>query len=336
MGQYYAPVVLKKDGKHIEGFLYTHEIGGNGLKLMEHSYLTNKVCNVMLNYLKRRGGARVVWAGDYADAEPVKIPKEQAKAIWQNMVATGQTETSFAKFYATDKRACVLDKNGELTGENIYDLCHEKYDTNDKVVRPAKKKLYELDDDGEYFLRDSNGEYVKNGMGKRIPVFTEEQKKARLEELSEDTDLRFLINDDRKEYVDLWEVPSIDGYRVHPLPLLTCDGNGRGGGDYNGLNNKMVGSWARNFIRVAEHDWNTVKNLQESGYKKIVPNFMETYALKSEINHIAEYVAMAMQELEHSSDAHFVGEVRKAAKEILAALPAVSSEEKRVMAAYKK
>jgi hypothetical protein len=37
--------------------------------------------------------------------------------------------------------------------------------------------------------------------------------------------------------------------QIHPLPLLTCEGNGRGGGDYYGEDtNNLVGSWARNII----------------------------------------------------------------------------------------
>lgn len=35
---------------------------------------------------------------------------------------------------------------------------------------------------------------------------------------------------------------------VHPLPLLTAIGNGRGGGDYRGLNMDAVGSWAMDLI----------------------------------------------------------------------------------------
>ena len=332
MGQYYHPLVLKKDGKHIEGFIYTHEVGGNGLKLMEHSYISNKVCNVMENYLKRRGGARVVWAGDYADNEPVKLKKEEANAIWKNLVATNQTEASFAQFYATDKRACVLDKNGDFEGENLYHLSGEKYDDNDKVIRRAKPKLYELDNDGEYYKRNESGEYIKDEKGKRIPCFNEEEKHARLVELAQDNEeLRFLINDDRKEYVDLWAVPTVDGLRVHPLPLLTCEGNGRGGGDYHGLNNNMVGIWARNFIRVAENDWGLLKDLEAHGYKKIVPNFMETYSIKSNLSDLSNYIALAMQDLEHSSDPYFVGEVRKAAEDIIAVLPKVTPEATRVM-----
>ena len=45
--------------------------------------------------------------------------------------------------------------------------------------------------------------------------------------------VRYIINHTKKEFVDKNKVPKDkDGWRVHPLPLLTCEGNGRGGGDY--------------------------------------------------------------------------------------------------------
>lgn len=61
----------------------------------------------------------------------------------------------------------------------------------------------------------------------------------------------FLVNWDKKLYVDKREVPADGhGWRVHPLPLLTVEGNGRGGGDYDG-EEAVVGSWARDHISLA-------------------------------------------------------------------------------------
>jgi hypothetical protein len=37
---------------------------------------------------------------------------------------------------------------------------------------------------------------------------------------------------------------------LHPLPILTAEGNGRGGGDYHGPNIDMVGTWARDVISM--------------------------------------------------------------------------------------
>jgi hypothetical protein len=74
---------------------------------------------------------------------------------------------------------------------------------------------------------------------------------------------RYLINLDKKLYVDYKKVPITDTwinpkngqkrhYRIHPLPLLTCEGNGGGGGDYYGEDtNEIVGTWARDRITVS-------------------------------------------------------------------------------------
>lgn len=74
----------------------------------------------------------------------------------------------------------------------------------------------------------------------------------------------FIINYTKNEYVDLAKYyklakakPSWSKYEwcVHPLPLLTVIGNGRGGGDYHGTNMKRVGSWAMDVIGYSRY-WN--------------------------------------------------------------------------------
>lgn len=80
MGQYYKPVSLDR-----KEFLYTHDFKsrlkradgkfiyvGEGLKLMEHSYIGNKIMNAVENMIIPNGRwykNRLVWAGDYADHE---------------------------------------------------------------------------------------------------------------------------------------------------------------------------------------------------------------------------------------------------------------------------
>ena len=56
------------------------------------------------------------------------------------------------------------------------------------------------------------------------------------------------------------------GAKIHPLPLLTCEGNGRGGGDFSG-ENEFVGSWARDVVSI-EFD-------APEGFTEIFPNFRE-------------------------------------------------------------
>jgi hypothetical protein len=55
----------------------------------------------------------------------------------------------------------------------------------------------------------------------------------------------FVLNYDLNELVDKRKSPS----GIHPLPLLTCEGNGRGGGDYRG-GWEHIGRWARNHVAV--------------------------------------------------------------------------------------
>ena len=71
-------------------------------------------------------------------------------------------------------------------------------------------------------------------------------------------DCRFVVNHTKKEFVDTYKVKQITAkwasdsdFRIHPLPLLTCEGNGQGGGDFFGKDkNKIIGTWARNLISV--------------------------------------------------------------------------------------
>jgi hypothetical protein len=66
---------------------------------------------------------------------------------------------------------------------------------------------------------------------------------------------RYLINHDKKLYVDkrilFGDKRDTENYGLyyHPLPLLTCEGNGRGGGDYH-TELDIIGSWSRDLISV--------------------------------------------------------------------------------------
>ena len=63
---------------------------------------------------------------------------------------------------------------------------------------------------------------------------------------------RFIINHTKRQFVDKNSIKEDkDGYRIHPLPFLTVEGNGRGGGDYFGRC-ELVGTWARDVISVEE------------------------------------------------------------------------------------
>lgn len=80
-------------------------------------------------------------------------------------------------------------------------------------------------------------------------------------------EFRFIVNHTKGQFVDKKKVKSVDGYKIHPLSLLTSSGNGRGGGDLRG-ENKAVGNWAGDIISIE-------KEIPE-GFYEIVPNFKES------------------------------------------------------------
>lgn len=60
---------------------------------------------------------------------------------------------------------------------------------------------------------------------------------------------KYLVNHTRKEYVNKSKGIDKNGWKLHPLPLLTSEGCGRGGGDYR-EDSELVGLWARDLIGV--------------------------------------------------------------------------------------
>ena len=61
---------------------------------------------------------------------------------------------------------------------------------------------------------------------------------------------KYIINFTKNIFVRIPQ-PSKDDLVIHPLPLLCASGNGRGGGDYDGTNMSMIGSWAYDRIGVS-------------------------------------------------------------------------------------
>jgi hypothetical protein len=98
----------------------------------------------------------------------------------------------------------------------------------------------------------------------------------KIEPKPSETEFRYIINLDTKEFVDKRKVPVSETWtdsedknwdcKIHPLPLLTCEGNGRGGGDYHG-EHELIGKWARQRV--------TVSTRKPKGYKEIIFDLVE-------------------------------------------------------------
>jgi len=79
----------------------------------------------------------------------------------------------------------------------------------------------------------------------------------------------FLVNHTKRQFVDKSKVPKgLGGFQIHPLPLLTCEGNGRGGGDFYGESAELIGSWARDVI--------SAEKLAPEGFTELAFDLVET------------------------------------------------------------
>ena len=88
-------------------------------------------------------------------------------------------------------------------------------------------------------------------------------------------DNKYLINYTKKEFVNKKRITNnpnqeVTRWRIHPLSLLTAEGNGSGGGDYYGCCEDEVGIWARDLIGVARR-----KTEIPAGFTEYVTNFYE-------------------------------------------------------------
>jgi hypothetical protein len=115
------------------------------------------------------------------------------------------------------------------------------------------------------------GDYADKCKGLKTNVFDRCKDKLKVNptDFPTERESRYVINHTKKQFVDKVSVPEITawkGAKIHPLPLLTCEGNGRGGGDFRGINN-YVGTWARDLI--------SVESKKPKGYTEITPNFAE-------------------------------------------------------------
>ena len=121
----------------------------------------------------------------------------------------------------------------------------------------------EIRPDGTVMTREEDGHvYEQNLYG----LFNEENNTLiKPTKTNVPKKFKYICNHSKKEYVLVDR--SDDGRLiVHPLPLLTCEGNGNGGGDYYG-DESFVGSWARDVISVEEK--------KPEGFKRIKPEFYD-------------------------------------------------------------
>lgn len=130
----------------------------------------------------------------------------------------------------------------------------------DKATRKNAKALgYRKNKNGRW-----GDEFIRDGITaseKSLAIATP------FEELN--TTYEYIINFTKKMFVRIPKKTG-NGLLIHPLPLLCADGNGRGGGDYEGTNMELIGAWTFDRIGVANE-------LPKSIKTELVVEFKECY-----------------------------------------------------------
>lgn len=246
MGQYYKPFLLDKQTSKPIGCFISWDYD-NGAKLTEHSYMENNFVNAVANYIIKLKGARLVWAGDYAD----KV-ENLDKEIFDVCVE------SLKKGYCADNPKEMEEVIS--AGFNYYEIAAALTETNP-----------------DFNIHYNN---CKNVV---------------------DRGYRFLVNETKKEFVDLWNIPCVSqGYDINPLPILTAgyNANGQGGGDYDGLSLDFVGRWCGDVINYKKRGKTYLD--KPKGYTEIKPDFVSTYALVDQFNECVKFLERACCETHES------------------------------------
>lgn len=176
-------------------------------------------------------------------------------------------------------KPCILNKNKEEVLEFLYShdydnglkLMEHSYLENN-FVRTVEKLL---SPGGEWYKLPLvwAGDYadpdIEGGDNFYMMCNLFENKKIKPDETPDDYKLGdFLVNHTKEQFFDKSKLEPKGGWAIHPLPLLTCVGNGRGGGDFSGKDPKnLVGTWARDIISVEAN--------KPAGYNEIFFDFDE-------------------------------------------------------------
>ena len=266
MGQYYRPLLFNADENNCNSntllaSFFSHDYGC-GLKLMEHSWVHNSLVCTVLCKIREYGKVRVVWAGDYADDELqrlcVKIKESQST---DKPLTVADFET-------------IINEQKDWRVQNGYGYKEIKLGGVSVMLPIGRVIDLEIEEMLAAPLRDLKNCYSDNG----VCLYTLCRDNADVKSVHNPrTNPRFIINHTKKEYVDIKHVECEEGYDdewfIHPLPLLTCEGCGRGGGDYHQSaehpSYKYIGAWARDIISVS--------NLKADveGFEEIRPDFHE-------------------------------------------------------------
>lgn len=273
MGQYYMPIVIKGRKQKVHVY-YSHKFNC-GLKITEHSWFNNSmVMEIMFKLMNNPH--HVVWLGDYSEVNKLDdknnyrpIPHSRDNEPFKNLQWTSE-------FNGSDKKTIkevICEMGGGFIRDTdeymkYFNIAHSRRKECCEPATFSPDRMFEEYNEHRRFLNCND--YLTKAEIK------EQQEAIKTmapyidgfyELLRIGTSQLVIVNHTKKQYIDLgewWELchfyDKYNGYDwcIHPLPLLTACGNGLGGGDYCGLNEKMCGYWAFDYIGVY-HKNNTKK-----------------------------------------------------------------------------
>lgn len=181
-------------------------------------------------------------------------------------------------------KSVVLKKNFKTNSGNptIIGLCSWDFNNGAKLMEHswvgnhfvkaamqliAKYKGYPFVWCGDYaeeIFTDINGESANAYM--LANTITPSELEEVVKENGIEENYKYIVNYTKREYIEVPE--ENDDWTIHPLPILTADGNSRGSGDYYGINMNKVGIWAYDRLGVTN---------KRPHYKKIKVEFKEKY-----------------------------------------------------------
>jgi len=166
-------------------------------------------------------------------------------------------------------RGCIVKQDRTTVDKWLYP--HD-YDNQSKLMEHSWLKNDYVRTFEELIYKNPQrvvwaGDYADNCRIRKTNVYqrcTQEKKITPPKVYWNENAPRYIINHIKKQYVDKNDIPKdSDGWRLHPLPLLTCEGNGEGSGDFGGHGNRyLVGKWARDLISVDNEPPINYKKLQ--------------------------------------------------------------------------
>lgn len=212
MGQYYKVVFLSDDGKIIK---WTQS--RCGVKMMEHAYVETEFMRFIESFIFQNP-VRIVWAGDYAEKEPINEDYETTvNALKQIIYHENMMQYNGNMVHVNNAKAILKKKVGDA-------LSAEEKDSVQFALEFKRHNLYHMCDEVNHH------QYIAP------------------EKIIGHYQYKYIINHTKKEYVDMTKLKT----DIHPLPLLTYESASWGGGDYRGRNEGDMGFWARDLISTEE------------------------------------------------------------------------------------